>query len=100
MNTDTPDMDSFTLSMNGYDDTGHLLALDAFARRLERERNQARKKRDELIAFLEKSINDCHTQASKFKKSNWDFAEMTSRAMANAYQFVLDKLKEPKSEGV
>lgn len=66
-----------------------------FARILERERNQARQERDELLARIEKCLphmpNMEPVGAAKYSAHNIASWELR--------QFI-EKLKEPKSEGV
>jgi hypothetical protein len=49
----TPRNDEFTAFCNGLDDASHLVALDKFARELERELAEAREQRDKLAEALQ-----------------------------------------------
>jgi hypothetical protein len=69
-----------------------------FAKKLEREKNKAKAKSGEVIIFLETTIIDCNNQADKFKDVNWASAEYGSRAMATAYQCVLNFLDNANME--
>jgi seryl-tRNA synthetase len=51
-------MDQFTISMNGSPDADHLVALDLFARKLERELAEAREQRNECERQFQSKIDE------------------------------------------
>lgn len=97
MNTDTPETEKLTdADFKNIDEDMETATLQAYNRLhdlcadMERERNQARQERDELIKLIQEVSNAAENSGLPLLKMYMD----------EKMQSILEKLKEPKSEGV
>lgn len=101
MNTDTPETEKLTdADFKNIDEDMETATLQAYNRLhdlcadMERERNQARQERDELANAIRSFCTD-------FEAIQWGYdGDGGSARLADILFESLEKLKEPKSEGV